>query len=215
MNYNNITILGGHKLALSYRDKIAQGKKDGKISFNHINCIAENPDNAILDLIFNKPINKNDVLIPDHTAKHVFLQTLMSLVAKKFPKLTSELSPFQNNFKPPFLHKSDNDAIWAMSYATWTCPPDCDEPAICPHIKDKRTWDFGKSVNEILKDVPPENSFIFPCEILFKEIACIPMPLIAKELKRFESILHTVNHQPFTVITHSHCHAILGNFRIF
>src|SRR3990167_8762159 len=94
MRYGNITILGAHKLALSYRDKIARAKAAGKIDFQNLLCVPNNPEEAILDIVFNKPIHNDDVLVPDHTAKHVFLQAMMKLVDQKFPHLKAELSPF-------------------------------------------------------------------------------------------------------------------------
>lgn len=229
--YHNIYILGGHQLSYSYYDKITKAKLEGKLQFENCylidpnpNCHASslNPDplplipkeyaNFIIDYLDDpKNYHPSDVLIPDHTAKHVMLQVFLKLVEKKFPQHKAELSPFESDFAPPFLHKSDNNAIWAISYATWTCPPDCDEPEICPHIEDTRTWDFNKSLEELLRDT---NAYRFPCQILYAEIAQIPFPKIIAEISSF---MHKMQNDPpkkVIVATHSHCHGIIGQFKM-
>lgn len=249
-NYHNIYILGAHKLATSCYKKLLQAQKDGHLEFKNIylidpdkNCyfstefapslphshapsplITKTYPQFILNYVEGQNnYNEKDILIPDHTAKHVFLQVYLQIVKQKFPKLTTELSPFKSDFKPPFIHKSENDAIWAISYATWICPPDCDEPEICPHIEDTRTWDFNESLGKLFDQILNQEStrrlstqsiHRFPCTQLYAEIAQIPFPKIIKEISEFIYKLQNDPPQKVIVATHSHCHGILGQFEI-
>jgi len=236
--YNNIYILGGHQLAYSYFEKITKAKLEGELGFE--NCYLVDPDpnchatshisdpasliskpyaEFIIDYVDNQnSYHPDDTLIPDHTAKHVMLQVFLKLIEDKFPNLKTKLSPFKSDFETPFVHKSENDAIWAISYATWTCPPDCDEPKICPHIEDTRTWDFNKSLEELFRATSDESretsTHRFPCKILYAEIAQIPLTKIIKEISEF---MHKMQNDPpkkVIVATHSHCHGILGQFEL-
>ncbi len=235
MPFRNIYILGGHRLALSYIDTLKKARSDGNFSFEKIYSITndrkanvfqslskdeiifQSPAEFIIDKVFSKEkMNTNDVIVPDHTAKHVFLQVFLEIVKEKFPRLKTTLSPFESSFDPPYLHQGDGGAIWAMSYATWVCPSDCDEPGICPHIRDKRTWDFGKSFQKLFKNYPPEKFSIhlFACQPLLSYIACIPFPKIAGEIKQFVSRLEKGKTPTVIVATHSRCHSILGQFDV-
>lgn len=231
--YDNIYILGGHKLALTYYDKLNSAKKEGHLNAKNIFCVTPDPKASAFDempkenIIFQKTSEliadqchgnslRNDIIVPDHTAKHVFLETLMQRIKVKAPHFTTKLKPFQNSFNPPFLKKGDDSAIWAMSYATWSCPADCNEPQVCPHLDAPRTWDFDKSFEELFSTFSQKQYSIhcFRCEPLFEEIAHIPFSKISEEMKKMDNQLE--RGKPFNVIvvTYSHCHAILGQFEV-
>lgn len=232
--YRHIHILGGHKLAVSYHDKISQAKAAGEIAYERLFCVTDDPKAYAFDhvpqtniiaksysdfieevLSDPNPVSPRDTIVPDHTAKHVMLQVFLSHVARRLPNFKTELKPFAADFTTPFLYKSENDAIWAMSYATWVCPPDCDEPAICPHIAESRTWDFFKTLPEAASQIATKSSVhLFGCEPLVAEISHIRLAKMAAELTAFDERL--AGPVPFTalVATHSRCHGILGCFEV-
>lgn len=233
---HKIYILGGHKLAYSYFEKITQAKREGLIQFQNLFCVTNDQNSYavkhlprenimpfsaadfIYEKIFSEPekIDSKDVLVPDHTAKHVLLQAFMTIVEKAFPEYKVEFSPFESDFQTPFLYKSENDALWAMSYATWTCPPDCPEPEVCPHIQNKRDWDFFKALPEEMKKYSSKDYSVhlFSCEAFVEQISQIPMAKIAEEMTRFVERLKHNPPQKVIVATHSHCHGILGQLRL-
>lgn len=211
---DNIYILGAHKLATSYLKKLIRAQINKELNGKNISCIPESPATFIIDY-FASPNKQNpaDVLVPDHTAKHVMLQVFMEFAKKNLPQAKVELCSLTADFQTPFLHKSDHEALWAMSYATWTCPPDCDEPAVCPHIQDTRTWDFFESLPKFL-ETAKTLIYCYGCKSLFKEISYIPLQKICKDLKDFENKLKKLKIKNVIVATHSHCHGILGQFEI-
>lgn len=219
---NNIYILGTHTLSQSYFEKINNAKAQGSLDFKHCEMIPDPYSDFLLKYFQkNKNTNLNDTLVPDHTAKHVLLQVFLDITKKYFPNLKTELVAFKSDFTTPFLHKSEDESVWAVSYATWTCPPDCDEPAICPHIKDKRSWDFNESFTKLFASLPDDtHAYRFSCTRLFEEISQIPMIKIQNEISDYlekvagnnrSKIAHPLK---IIVATHSHCHGILGQFEI-
>lgn len=238
-SFNNIYILGGHTLSYSYFQKIQKAKKAGLIDFTNCQMIDPNPNceagkksekvipkkysDFVLEYLENpERQNAGDTLIPDHTAKHVMLQVYLDLVAKEFPQYKIELSPIENDLQTPFLYKSEDKSSHAMSYATWTCPADCDEPQICPHIQATRTWDFDVALKNFLEDLQKQemqrNTRLsvnrFACEILVYEIAQIPFKKITKQVSDFLNEMKINTPTKIIVATHSHCHGIMGQFAI-
>ncbi len=212
---DRIHVLGAHQLALSYYQKLEQAKTRGALDYKKISCISENYAEFILSLIAaDENETKNDLIVPDHTAKHVLLEVFMEIAKRTSPTAQVLLAPFEADFSPPFLKKGDNNSIWAMSYATWICPPDCNEPAVCPHIQNDRTWDFHVSLPELFKKFPkPLTSIhLFGCSPLWGEISQISVSVIRQEIEKLREQLKKEKPLRVIVATHSHCHAILGQF---
>ncbi len=233
--FNTIYILGGHKLAYDYSQKICAAKGALLIDFKNIvlidaeaSCYAasriQSPVSLatkpyhefILEYLTSHPQDLGttpDTFVPDHTAPHVMLQVFRTLAQN------AVLCPFELAAEIPFKKSLENGAIWAVSYATWLCPADCAEPGICPHTTQNRDWDFNASMSNIIDTIPcknkPTNAFIFSCAPLVAEIAQIPVAQIRKRVRGFCDLLAEQSH-PLEVLvaTHSHCHGIIGKFSI-
>lgn len=232
-HFKAIYILGGHKLAYSYYEKIQLAKSQNLIDFAEIkiidadmNCHARqfisdttfvHKSNAeflydyLLDSTHYHPA---DIVVPDHTAKHVMLQAALHLIQKQFPKIKTNLSPLITNLQTPFLHKSENDAISAVSHATWVCPADCDEPEICPHTKSTRTWDLDRELPTAFSEESKTLFLQFPCSALVYEIAQIPMTTIITNFSRLAYEAQNHNLTAVVLATNSHCHGIIGKISI-
>ncbi|HVZ48897.1 MAG TPA: hypothetical protein VG916_08945, partial [Gemmatimonadaceae bacterium] len=50
--------------------------------------------------------------------------------------------------------RAGRDATRYVSYATWTCPINCIEPAMCPHTRDVRAWSLHQTLGARAGDVP-------------------------------------------------------------
>lgn len=231
----HIYVLGGHALATGYAQALESGRRDGQIAFDELFCVTDDPKaKAIASLgqgsvISEAPArfildyaadpsrqNLNDTLVPDHTAKHVMLEVFMQMARERRPDLNCALSPFESDFTAPFSYKGENGALWALSHATWTCPPDCDEPEICPHIQANRDWNFFESLPKLFESLSDAEyaKYRFGCIPLFKEIAQIPLPRIVSSLRDFDARLSGTPPRQVIVATHSHCHGILGSFEL-
>lgn len=228
---NRIYILGAHGLAFSYYKKLAKARSSRALSCHQLVLIDPNPkavgvkqlengdlfiEKTYSDFVISYLQNQNgahpdDILVPDHTAKHVMFQVFWDLVQTSFPGLTLSSKALNLNLNTPFEYKSEDGAHWALSYAKWTCPPDCDEPNICPHTKNKRTWDFNQSLSEPPLD-PLTKYSQFSCQQLLGEISYIPFLKIIKETSELIYGIQQNTIRAACVATHSHCHGIIGQF---
>lgn len=231
-SYRNITILGGHKLAVSYAKKLLVAHGRGDFKFENLFCVTPDADAAAHTELASSQVIQNtnedflldawkrraefaedDVLVPDHTAKHVMLQTYLKLVATEFPDLQTKLTPIPGTWDIPVLMKFENDALWAISHANWTCPADCSEPEVCPHTNGPRDWNFHQSLEPFLKDQLDDfTSYRFGCQELFAEICHLPFHRIFELMNQFQNSLTQNPEQKTLIATHSHCHGILGAF---
>ncbi len=212
----NIYILGGHKLSCSYYEKIKAAKEQGRIDYDGIFLVDDQPYHEFILTLDARRITL-DAIIPDHTAKHVMLQVFMDLARKE--SFTPVLNPINLDIQTPYLNKLEEESIWAMSYATWTCPMYCDEPEVCPHTKKKRDWEMGEicsyePTSPRTYDKQSTNCYSFSCEPLVDEIVFIPMESITNQIQDFQKKLKKEPPKEVFVFTHSHCHGILGKFKI-
>ncbi len=233
--FHKIAILGGHKLAASYFAKLCSAQSQNQLRAAKIVCVTDDPKAAIwqhttadhvlalsnaeflLQEAFHQTPHLQDILVPDHTAKHVMLQAYMALAKAILPQAKVELSPLDWPLATPFVHKAENDALIAMSYATWMCPADCHEPQICPHTQKNRDWDFNTALPPVYQALKKQNvvSYDFACQPLHAEISFIPMIYIHKQFLDFQKRLNAlVSTQTFAVATHSHCHGIVGGLQV-
>jgi len=227
--YPKIYVLGGHKLSTTYIKHLCQAKKEALIDFDQLFYIdpADNPfckidspnsgehikanyTQGLANIFINSEPEelKNMWLIPDHTAPHVLFKLFLDWLYVM--QYQFEVLPFTQDLKLPY-QKTLPSGVCAISYATWTCPLECEEPDTCPGISNTRTWDFGA----FLKDQDfngIDSTHFFSCEQIAYGVCGIPLSLIKSEFDRlFKDIKedHT-----FLVGTHSKCHGIIGIARM-
>ena len=232
MQTDNIYIFGGHALSVNYYEILTAAKINGELTSGHIFCIDADPACTAKALIPQALICLSpaafmakylcgdyapqalDAIVPDHTAQHVFLKVFLDLVAAH-GKYKAQLIPLEEGPNTPFLRKAENNAIWAISYATWTCPSECPEPEICPHTKEPRSWDCGETLKP--RQATSNNktaTHLFACAPLYQHIVQIPGASICQKIQVFEKSLTENPPEKVIVGTHSHCHGIIGHFSI-
>ncbi len=219
-----IYVLGGHALACHYIKHLLHARDEGLISFKAIHFVDENPNakaftefghlatghtasyaSFIGELLQNS--KSTGTIIPDHTAPHVFFQVFLKLL-KEHPETkdrTISLTP-SALLDLPFEKKLDQ-GLTALSYATWVCPLECEEPDHCPAIDKPRSWTMATSLKDKLQS---DSVHILECEQLAYGVAHIPLTAIRKEWEALFN--HMINHKEgtFSVATVSKCHGILG-----
>lgn len=215
-----IIVLGGHKLSCVYLKHILQAQNEGLIQFEEIVYIDENSacqaretfpqikqiqktyHDGLKNILNSESFSLDQsILIPDHTAPHVLFRLFLNLIEEK-----TKIIPFKEDLKLPFQHNAE---VSALSYADWTCPMECDEPAICPAINDKRSWHFDRFFREFQNNYQKNfSSHLFFCQQLAYGVAYLPLNLIKDEWEKLRQSLKT--QKRFCVATYSKCHGILG-----
>lgn len=240
--FRKIIVLGGHQLAFGYLQKLTKASFEGCFPFvpklffvdSDANCVVKTVGAQLSrrDPVGTVPLHdvgfinssytdflteafsdsqnwEESVLIPDHTAPHVFFQLFLNLIKQDSGKAT--LLDSSPDIALPFQTRV-HEGVYALSYATWICPLECEEPGICPAIKDKRTWDFARTISELkpLKTSLPVYSVAFACEQLVDGIAYLPFQKLFSAWNLFKKELKKKKSLTLALTTHSKCHAILG-----
>ncbi len=235
----DIYILGGKRQAALYRNLLMQAKKEKSLDYHKLYFVEpeevlkkpEHIQKTYVDFLENYLSRNNsglprpeaprndgalDLLIPDHFAPHVLLQCFLELIKKdkRFFGYTIKMEPFQSPLPNPLhnipFQKILDSGIVALSFATWTCPLECEEGDVCPHIDKQRTWHFKDTFEEYTKHNPHLSSHLFFCEQLIHGIAAIPLQKIAQSWSHLESRLLQQKDTELFVATFSKCHGIMG-----
>lgn len=241
-----IYVLGGGPLACRYLQELSEAQSAGELSYSKLHFVdpsseppalekfgekahfIENTYTAFLEEMIKAHQGSGleaGLLIPDHSAPHVLFQVFLDLIRQHeiYRDRIIRITPFPDPNHPsgefpktPFL-KTFDSGICAVSYANWVCPVECEEPNICPAIKDPRTWNFNETFAHYTKDHhtdPTLSVHLFSCLQLVRGVAFIPMDHIFHEWNR---LVHKMEHEKkvnLFVATFSKCHGIIGTARI-
>ncbi len=99
----------------------------------------------------------------------------------------------------------------ALSYATWTCPPTCIEPAVCPHTRGPKDWSLA---GEIARPRPGDDAerVVFRALHLAYGVGTIPVAEILAARDRL--VAHLRERRTYLVATSSHCHGLAAMLRV-
>lgn len=142
-----------------------------------------------------------DHLVPYHWAPHLFLEWLEGQVRRRGGRARHGAPvpalgvPFERDVR---------DGSRALSYATWTCPALCIEPALCPHTRGPRDWqlddDLGATEDAL-------DAIVLRCLHLVYGVASVPIGTLFDARARLLAGL-SVGPRRYRVATSSHCHAL-------
>ena len=230
----SIYVLGGHALSLEYLERLLRAQKERLIDFKNLyyiddstECIAakkiekqakqilKSYDDFLLSLLESPESKENHFIIPDHTAPHVLFRLFLNLLEKKSKTTQSKVIPYDTDLKLPFQKLLDS-GICALSFATWICPIDCDEPEHCPGIDNTRTWDFRKTFEHYDQKDPAKSIHLFYCDQLAYGVVGISSQKLCKEWNSFEQRVTELKKAPLSleVATFTKCHGIIGRAEI-
>lgn len=231
-SFDELYVLGGHRLALDYVQKLLQGRGAGLIDYKKIFFIEPRADSPLQRAGFdgvkwissdyvstlmglcNRELPAGISIIPDHTAPHVLFQLFIELIENCRAGYGTRVLPFHYDLALPYQRQLDS-GIAALSFATWTCPLECEEPTVCPAIRDERAWDFNRDLPMKLAGLPAlehTSRHLFYCEQAVHGVCHLPLSRIIQEWNALRTALATETDPThcFLVATFSKCHGILG-----
>ncbi len=148
-------------------------------------------------------------LVPWHWAPHLLRRFLATHVERAGGRVAalSGLPPVGTPFD-----RETREGDRALSYATWTCPPTCIEPALCPHTRGPKDWSL---VERLASDSGGAGAIVFPCLHLVWGVGTIPVAAILAARDRVVARLRA-DPAParWRVGTASHCHGLLAGIEV-
>lgn len=148
-------------------------------------------------------------LVPYHWAPHLFFDWLArqcvraGAVVRKGP--VPEAPP-----GVPFARPTGDHDL-ALSYATWTCPPTCIEPALCPHTRERKDWSLCGDLEAGAAGL--EAAIVLRCLHLVYGVGTVPLSAL---LAARDRICEGARFGPrrYRIATASHCHGLAATLEV-
>ncbi len=151
----------------------------------------------------------DDAMVPSPLMPHLCLDWLMARAAARWPGRAMQVTPLSNTPPVPW-ERAAPDGRHYVSFATWTCPVNCIEPARCPATRDTRDWSMPVAISRFASREPSvRGAAIFHCEHRTYGVGMIDAVSIANADQLLAS---WGGDGPCTMLvgTVSHCHGALG-----
>jgi hypothetical protein len=152
----------------------------------------------------------DEQLVPYHWAPHLLSEWLARQVrrsggtARSAGAVPAQAVPFERE-------TAAGDR--ALSFATWTCPPTCIEPALCPHTRGPRDWSLAAHLSHPGEGDPLADRIVFRCLHLVWGVGTIPVRDVLAARDRLREGLAGPA-RTYLVATASHCHGLAATLRV-
>ena len=148
-----------------------------------------------------------DHLVPYHWAPHLLLGWLEEELRRAGAETTrgGALAPRGLPFEAT---TAAGDR--ALSYASWTCPPTCIEPAVCPHTRGAKDWSLAADLEA--PDSDGAAPVVFRCLHLVYGVGTIPVRDVLAARDRL--LGESARRRRYLIATSSHCHALATRLEI-
>lgn len=152
---------------------------------------------------------ERDALVPSPLMPHLLLDWLVDRARARWPHRALQIRPLSEAPPTPW-ERAAPDGRHYVSFATWTCPVNCIEPAKCPATRGERTWTMPSVVRAVAaRDPEITGAVTFHCRHRTYGVGMID----ASELLQADRhVAHWGSNGPAQVLvgTVSHCHGALG-----
>jgi hypothetical protein len=91
-----------------------------------------------------------DAIVPSPLMPHLMYEWLVRQARIRWPRRRIETKPVPHGPGTPY-DVSAPDGTRYVSFADWTCPTHCIEPAICPIIKAPRSWEMADALSTLTR----------------------------------------------------------------
>jgi hypothetical protein len=113
------------------------------------------------------PGDPGDAIVPSPLMPHLMYEWLVRQARVRWPARMIETRPVPSGLGTPY-DISAPDGTRYVSFADWTCPTHCIEPAICPIIRAPRTWEMADALEGLARRLdlshPTAGPVVFVCE---------------------------------------------------
>lgn len=164
--FRDIVIVGGGCYGSFYTRQLLEARARGKVTFARLLVVDRDAACAAVrefegvaglelakeewDPFFDQYLAGDaggapDVVIPSPLMPHLFFEWLGRRARSRWPGRAVEMTPLPGEVGTPYERRG-RDASTYLSFADWTCPTHCTEPALCPVIRAPRTWEMGEAL---------------------------------------------------------------------
>lgn len=81
----------------------------------------------------------HDAVVPSPLMPHLMFEWVLDRARTRWPEREVAHVPLERTPATPWA-RAGRDGTMYVSFATWECPINCVEPALCPHTRGPRDW---------------------------------------------------------------------------
>jgi hypothetical protein len=181
MEFGDISIIGGGCYGTYYLRQLERARSAGAVDWRRVVVVDRDPDCAVgrdlgrrgeahrgaelvvaewgeyLRRVLTAMADSGadcgrDAIVPSPLMPHVLFEWLLHRARKRWPERRVAVVPVDRSFELPWESLAP-DGTRYLSYADWTCPINCIEPARCPHTRDTRSWSLPVALRTRLGDL--------------------------------------------------------------
>ncbi len=89
----------------------------------------------------------DDAIVPSPLMPHLLRDWLADSARDRWPGRTVQIAPLRATPSVPWERTAPDGTVY-VSFATWMCPINCVEPAVCPHTRGPRSWSMAPAIRE-------------------------------------------------------------------
>lgn len=185
-------IVGGGCYGTFYAGQLERARARGKASYRRLLVVDRNPhcqlagalptdetrqlviqewgdffDSYLAQVSPCEPGQPVDAIVPSPLMPHLMYEWLVRRARHRWPGRLVETRPVELGPGTPY-DVSAPDGTRYISFADWTCPTHCIEPAICPVIRAPRTWEMADAMETLTHrldaEEPTAGPVLFVCE---------------------------------------------------
>jgi hypothetical protein len=196
----DIVVVGGGCYGSFYAAQLAKARERGKATYRRVIVVDRDPAcRAARDLAdtdrelcvaewsdfltdFLPGAHDDDYLVPSPHMPHLLYGWLLGRARARWPGRAIDTVPVPGELGTAY-DRAAADATRYVSFADWVCPTHCVEPAICPAIGSRRTWEMEEAVTGLaarlrLAGRPIAGPVLFPCRHHVYGVGTVPVAAI-------------------------------------
>jgi hypothetical protein len=192
VEFRDVVIVGGGCYGTFYAGQLERARARGRAAYRRLLVVDRNPacqaarelgeddtrqlviqewgeffDKYLSEVVAQEPGEPADAIVPSPLMPHLMYEWLVRRARERWPGRRIETRPVAVGPGTPY-DASAPDGTRYISFADWTCPTHCIEPAICPVIRAPRTWEMADAMDGLARRLnsahPTAGPVLFVCE---------------------------------------------------
>jgi hypothetical protein len=190
--FGDIVVIGGGCYGSYYVRQLARAASAGAMTWTRLLVVDRDPECAFIrEGVVEAPVHRcplpvvvqaewgefldgwlgtvgeGDMLVPSPLMPNLLFAALSRMLRSALPQRIVEQRPLSAVVGTPW-ERSATDGAHYISHATWTCPVNCIEPALCPHTRGPRDWSLPETIrrwtgSQRARGEPLAGPFTFHC----------------------------------------------------